>query len=344
MKTARTVLAVAALSMIWLAGCGGGGTAFVVHRPDWPYAKYERLAVLPGQASDPHAAREAELLSDRLTSLLASNGTFTIVSRAELADVFKEQDLSQLANAIDEGTALPEGRLEIAQALVATRITDYKLIRERVQKSVPVPRFNSRGKLIGFGQKTVWMHRHGAEVEGSVRVVDAATGRILVSHTARIIPPACEAQNRSPSESPEDLAAAAVRELAVECCLQVAPMRIEVKFDKDSLLVATGFFDGKYDEEKKLARGLGEFMLVVVDLSEACDRNDFKVGVSAEDGRVNLYESDAFTWSSSSGRQGMSFTVPMDALSSAGSNKFVAKLYSVGNPEPVITRPFELVE
>lgn len=332
------------LLVLTLCGCngGGGGEAYIVRWPQWPYENYERLAVLPGRAVHPRATSEAHVLGDRLTTLLTQNGAFTVLSRAELADVFKEQDLALLATAVDEGTAMPAEQIEVAQALVVPSITDYQLIADRETRTIPIIKFDSKGRPRAVGERRVNVYRHAAEVEGSLRVVDASTGRILVSHTARIVPREKTATNRPPSTSPEELAALAVRELATEFARQIAPVRVEVDFDKDSLILATTYFDGEYDDFKKVPRDLPSFLLVVRELEPPCDRNEFRVAIAAEDTRANLFESEPFVWSGSSGPEGITFDIPADLLLESGAEKFVAKLYAIGNPEPVIERDFKL--
>jgi hypothetical protein len=332
-----------------LGGCHRGGTAAVTQFPQWEFEHYQRVAVLPGRATTPQGASGAGLLTDRLTTLLTQNGAFKVLSRTELEQVFAEQDLSRLADAVDEGTALPEGKLEIAQALVATKITDYKLIAERTEQVLPVYARDRRGRMlldragrpIRAGEQHVWTYRHGAEVEGSVRVIDAATGRILISHSARIAPKPKTAQNRPPKQSPEELATEAVRELAVECYKAIAPTQTKVKLKSDMLLVATEYFDGKYATPKRLSRELTDFLVVVHGLPEDCERNNFRVAIAEVDGRDNLFEQQ-FTWSGSAGTEGVSYRVPLETLTKTGTEKFELKLYSGRSPEPILRREFEL--
>lgn len=326
-----------------LAGCSGrAGSAFVVNLPDWPYTDYERIAVLPGQATDPMGLPHAGVLSDRLTTLLTQNGQFTVLSRAELREVMEEQDLSRLADAVDQGTVLPEGRIEVAQALVVPKVTDVRLIADREQRVIPRFGVDRRGRPIQIGQDTIWVYRHGAEVEASVRVVDAATGAILVSHTARVVPEPRTEVNRAPSMTPEEVAEVATNELALEFFRQIAPTRVLVEFEKDNVLVAMGYFDGRYDEVRRLSRAEAAFLVVVRDLDEACDGNRFMVAVAEHEGRANLFESPEFVWSPGAGPRGVPFEVPVSILTDSGGEEFVAKLYSVGNPEPVVERRFEL--
>ncbi len=335
-----------------LMGCSGRSRGtYVTQYPQWDYQHYERLAVLPGRASTPQAVREARLLADRLTTALAQNGAFKVLSRSELKDVFAEQDLSRLADGVDEGTLLPENKIEIAQALVATKITDYRLISERERRAVPRYALNRRGfplrdrggRPIVVGLDIRWNYTTGAEVEASVRVIDAATGKILLSHSARVAPRPVTSYNQPAGAGAEELAAEAARELSVEFYKLIAPTRTRVKLKKDMLLVATDYYDGKYDTPKKLPRDQAEFMLVVRDLPEECDRNYFRVAIVPRDGRETLFEQE-FVWSGTSGAQGMSFPVPTAALTGAGAEAFTAKVYSGREPEPILTREFELEE
>ena len=345
-RVAAWGLVVAAL---WLTGCGGGGGAVVTRRPQWEFEQYERIAVVPASPCDPRAGRDAQLLADRMTTLLAQNGAFKVLSRSEVEQVFAEQDLSKLADAIDEGTALPEGRVKIAQALVVPRITDFKLIADRQIEKRPVYAVDEKGRVrrdrqgrpIVVREETVEVFRHGAEVEASVRVVDAATMQILVSHTARVTPRTRTNRGAPPSMSPQDIATEAIRELSVDFYKAVAPTQIRVKLKSKMLVLATAYFDGRYDEVKEVSPTLETIQVVVRDLPEECDRNDFHVAISAEGGRANLFD-EAFTWSGTSGPEGISYQVPVQILKDAGGRDFVAKLYSAGNPEPVLERKFKL--
>jgi hypothetical protein len=338
------------LCFVGLGGCHGGSRAsYVTQYPQWAYEQYQRLAVLPGRASTPQGVRAAGLMADRLTTQLAQNGAFTVLSRAELREVFAEQDLSRLADDVERGTALPEGQLKIAQALVAAKITDYKLIDERRQQTIAryavdrrgIPLRDPAGRRIIVGQDVVWVYTRGAEVEASVRVIDAATGKILLSHTARVAPRPRTSRNQPSSRTPEEMAEAAVQELAVEFYKIIAPTRTRVKLKGDMLVIATDYFDGQYETVKKVPRALTEFIVAVRNLPETCERNQFRVAIAAETGRENLFEQE-FVWSGSAGPEGISFRVPLETLISAGADKFLAKIYSDRDPQPILTRNFSL--
>ncbi len=345
-RTIATLVLLASLGA--MLGCGGK-TVYVTRYPDWPYQHYERVAVVPGRPATPEAARDAHYLADQLTNLLRQNGSFEVLSRSELAEITAEQDLSKLADAIDEGTALPAGRIKAAQALVVPRITRYELIRDQQSERVPRYRLDRKGRVILDrkgkpiidGYDTVITYRHAAEVEGSVRVVDAATSKVLTSHASPPLVARKVRRNRPPSETPEQLAADAVRELATSFYVNIAPVQIEVKVDKDMLIVATDYFDGRYEEAKRISPRREDFMVVVRDLPVECQRNAFRIAVAPEEGRQNLFEEE-FVWTAGVGPEGLVFRVPVAPLAATQAQKFVAKLYSAGDPEPKLERSFEL--
>jgi hypothetical protein len=353
MPTSRSLLVpfVAAL-LTALVGCDGsrGGKASITRLPEWEYQAYKRVAVVAGKPAVPQAAADTRMLADRLETLLSQSHEFAMLSRDELGKIYQEQDLSKLVDAVDEGTALPEGKIQVAQALVIPRITDYKLIHTREERVIPRfvvdpqgrRRFDRYGRPLQTAEEHVVVYTNGAEVEGSVRVVDAATGKILLSHTTRIAPHPRTNYGRPPSQTPEMIASQAVEELAREFFNVVAPVRVRVDLKAKMLLVATDYYDGRYDDTTKLASNLPEFLVAVHDLPESADRNDFRVTITEEGGRENLFE-QRFTWSGSAGPEGVSYRVPMEALTKTAGTKFVAKLYSGDDPVPRIERKFTLV-
>jgi hypothetical protein len=334
----RLVSVVLLLSLMALGGCHGrGGNAVVTQYPRWEYQKYSRLAVVPGHATRPEAAGDAAVLSDRLTTLLTQNGTFTVLSRAELKDVFAEQDLARLAEA-EEGTLLPENKITIAQALVVPSITDYKLIAKREQQSRPVFAYDRYGRRIPIGEEIVEMFVHGAEVEGSVRVIDAATGKILLSHTVRRAAAPRSSLGGPPQVSPQQMASGVARSLAEEFAKLIAPTEVRVKLKSDMLVVATAYFDGAYQTPKRLPLDCTEFLVAVCELPGQTLGNTFRVAISAREGLENLWEEE-FVWSDP-GPEGVTFKVPVTVLEKAPTADFEAKLYSGRNPEPILRRKF----
>lgn len=334
------------------AGCDGarGGKAYVTRIPTWEYASYQRVAVAAARPSDARAEAQTRRLADRLTTLLTQSGEFKVLSREEMQQAYAEQDLSRLVDAIDEGTALPEGRIQVAQALIVPKITDLKLIRDKEERVRPVYGRDPEGRLlrdrrglpVKVGETKYVVFRHGAEVEATVRVLDPATSRILASHTARVAPDPEAREGGPPRETPEQMAEQAVEELAVDFFKFVAPTKIRVDLKGKMLLVATDYVDGRYEETNKVPVTLPEILVAVRELPESARRNDFRVAISPEEGRQNLWE-QSFTWSGSTGVEGMQFRVPLAVLKESGASRFLAKLYVAGDPQPKIERKFGLV-
>jgi len=235
---------------------------------------------------------------------------------------------------------LPPGKVQIAQALVVGKITEYDEQAERVERRVPDVRIDRRGRVRHVGHKIVHYYRHAGVVGGSVRVIDAATGKVM--YAGRVPPIVYDDEHKGspPAVTPGELAVQAAKEMAVDFYKQVAPVRTEVRLKGDMLLVALDYYDGEYDKTEEISTDLEEFLLVVRELPRECDRNPFRVAIAPEEGR-NIFERE-FVWTSNNPLRGEAFKVPVDVLRSAGGEKFVAKLYSGGDERPLLDRTFEL--
>lgn len=348
---ARELKTLSFLLVLAACGCDGGGkSTYITRFPDWSWKAYERIAVVPYQhpGDKPQARAAAEQATYLLEDLLVRNGNFTILERGALKDVLTEQDLSQLADVADPSTVLPPGKIQIAQALVVGKITSFDLKAERYEKRFPVFAKDRRGRLrrdrrgrpVVVREEIVPYFRHEGTVGGSVRVIDAATSRVVFAHH---VPPITRDESRRgapPRETPQELALAAAKEVAVDCYKHVAPINTKVKLKSDMLIVALDYYDGEYDKTKELSTELDEFLLVVRELPSECDRNTFRVAIAPEDGR-NIFEQE-FVWSSNNPVRGQAFKVPVEVLKSAGQERFEAKLYSGSGEEPLLKRDFKL--
>lgn len=348
---ARVALPLMTLALTALTGCGGGGSkeSVIVHKPDWAFEKYKRIAVLPTKCSDPRAKSHGDHLTARLTEMLANNGAFSVVEKERFRDVMTEQDLSKLADVTNPDTALPEGAIEVAQVLVLPAITTYDLKATKAERRQPVYQYDRRGMVLRdragrplvAGERVSTEFTHGARVSGTVRVVDAATGRTLMSHSVTNVGDETSHWNSPPDESPEDIATKAVDEMATEFYKHIAPTRMEVEFSSDNLLVALDYFDGKYETISKVPWNAEKILAVARDLPPACNRNDFRLEVFTAASKDSI-ASQEFTWSPSTGKRGVALEVAIAKLKNSGEVEFVAKLYSAGDDEPVLTKKFSL--
>lgn len=345
LKTLSFLLALVA------CGCDGGGkSTYITQFPDWDWKVYERVAVVPYHYPQERggARPAAQQATYMLEDLLAANGNFTVLERGALQDVLTEQDLSQLADIADPSTVLPPGKVQIAQAIVVGKITDFDLKAERFERRRKVYAKDSKGRIrrdrrgrpIVVREEVIPIFRHEGTVGGSVRVIDAATGKIVFAHKVPPITRDDAQQGSPPRATPEELAIEAAKELAVDCYTHIAPIKTKVKLKSESLIVALDYYDGEYDKTKKVPTELDGFLLVIRKLPGQCDRNPFRVAIAPEEGR-NIWE-EQFVWSSSNPVRGQSWEVPVELLKSAGSEKFVAKLYSASSEEPLLEREFKL--
>lgn len=327
-----------------IVGCGRGGKARdaeVVSYPKWSFQKYERLAVLPFQVSRRDAAGAADRLTAALVDDLSRNGAFKVMDRSSMKEVFTEQDLSNLADVSDTRTAIPQGRIEAAQALVIGRITTFDLVAERRPVRRPIYARDSRGRRVISGYEERIEYRHAATVAATVRVIDAETGSLLFSHASSPVTLDENGHGRPPEETPEQLADEAVTALAREFYQQIAPTRQRVEFNTDMLLVALDYYDGAYEETRSLPSNLDKFLVAVRGLPRSCEHNRFRVAITSDTGREDLYSTE-FTWSARDGGVGQAWPVDMSPIAKGGAGKYLVKLYSVGAPQPVLTRPFEI--
>ena len=344
------VLSFLSLLVVWGCGGGGGKRAFITQYPGWDWEQYERIAIVPfrcpeGKPGAPEAARQATYM---LEDLLAANGNFTVLERDALADVLTEQDLSQLADIADPSTILPPGKIQIAQALVVGKITEFHTDAQREERRRPVYAKDRKGRIrrnhaghpIVVREEIIQFFRHEGTVSGSVRVIDAATNKVIFAHKAPPITRDDAQRGAPPRVTPEELAVEAAKELAVDCYTHIAPIRTKVKLSSSSLIVALDYYDGEYDKAKKISTELDSFLLVVRKLPKECDRNPFRVAIAPEDGR-NILEEE-FVWSSNNPVRGESWKIPVELLESTGAEKFVAKLYSGSGEEPILDRDFKL--
>ena len=109
-------------------------------------------------------------LSDTLTNELASKGSFTLVERAKLEPVLREQDLADYGR-VRAGTGAKIGQLTGAQYLVLGTVSAYEE--------------NVKGTRGGIGYKGLRLGGKKQEVYIAVdlRVVDSTSGEIAFTRT-----------------------------------------------------------------------------------------------------------------------------------------------------------------
>lgn len=329
-----------------------GEKTVITRHPAWSYENYRRVAVVPFGVSSRDAIPAADRVGDRVVHLLSRNGAFTVFSRGDLQAVLTEEDLSHLSDGSDPATAIPAGRVQTADALVVGRVTEFALVRERVDRRVPRPLVDAHGHSVRdrygrpviLSEELVPIFRHEARVAASVRVVNAATGEVLFSQECGPIVVQDEAEGGPPRRSAESLADEAADRLASEICASLSPLSLTVKLHSDSLIVASGFFDGKYDKIDKVQASSGRFLVVVRELPAECDRNRFRIAVALDDAKQNAIERD-FVYEHNDGPRGVEIEIPVAELLPLVKDrkaKFYVKLYNGRDTKPLLDRSFKL--
>lgn len=355
----RALPALLGLIALSLAGCsgrsGGSERTHLTRHPDWDYQRYPRVALVPMRASadivrQPGIAEAAAAAADVLRDELSATHAFQVQDRSLLKDVLTEQDLSRLADVADPSTIIPAGKIQAAQAIIVPSITVYDLKATREQFERPIYLRDRYGRLV-FDARTghpvvvrvevIPKFRHEAHVAGAVRVIDTTTGTTVFAYTSPPISFDSSATGAPPRLRPEDLAARAARELAIDLAKRLAPQEVRVKLDSDMLIVARDYYDGRYENARKLPLGLEEFVVAVIGLPRACDRNDFRVTVVPRGGRTEVFHAE-FVWSANDAERGRQFRVPTKPLRENGAAEFTVKLYSGRDEAPLLTRDVAL--
>jgi curli biogenesis system outer membrane secretion channel CsgG len=112
-----------------------------------------------------------EGLTEMLTTELFRTGRYTMVERAALSDVVKEQELGQ-TGLVNRATATKVGELLGAQLLVTGAVTEFEATA------------GGGGTGFGFGGFALALKTNAAHVAVDIRLVDSTNGQILKSFSA----------------------------------------------------------------------------------------------------------------------------------------------------------------
>lgn len=332
------------------AGAAGQGVTVVTVRPPWDYATHAQLVILPPHldpslpADRVEAARAAaERLAGELAQRLEAGGVFKLSSTDALRGVLSAAEIASLTRQPDAPGAMPAGQVAGVQALVVLQLNDCELMQSRQATQHPVYARDMNGRLmldrrrqpIIEGQRPAEEYRHAARVGAKLRVLDVKTGAVLLRLD---VPPVLMEKERDeapPEQTPRDLAFAAASQLAEEFSRQMTPQRITVRLKPAMLTLASGYFDGRYEELESIPRGLEHFLVVVRDLPRGCDYNRFRLVIRSGQGET-LAEQD-FIWTGGA-PAGVTMDVPVSKLADAGGTKLQAELLSLGDDHPMLTR------
>jgi len=329
------------VAMPLVTGCTGGRAKdkiWIYQYPSFYAPRLKRIAVLP--FGDRTRARGVGgRISDKVSAILTSNGTYEVYTRQHLRAVLTEQDLAA-SGIIDADVAKKIGRVGDVQALVCGICNRYETQtrNETRHNTVPVWGTNAQGHRVITGSRKVpfrWT-RHDAFVECQVWVIDGVTGKqIAAVHS----PSSYYAQGSPPKYAAPDLLRMAEEDQVGRIVRAIAVTRRQIELKGDVLKTATGLYDQKWDWQQRIAPGDKRFYVVVA-LPQVADRNNFKITIVPKGEREVLAET-AFAWKKTYGRRGYGFRVK-PIIDKRGFGAYQAKLYS--GPEPIAWYDFQIVE
>lgn len=340
-----------AAAVIISASAAAGDEAIFI-KPAWNYTAYKRAAVLPFQLTaelrdNAEAVEAARRAWFTLEDGIRGSSDFTTLSREDVETIASEHDFSRIADADSPDGIIAGGAISAADVLIVGVVTRYDTRAERrtdkrtrYAKAKGKLKLDSRGMPIPIDEEELTIYRHEALVGGTVHVIDAKTGKSLLSYTCAPVEASKELRNDPPRVSVKELGIQAARELGTDLFRNVAPQNLQVKFSSKMLVVAFTYYDASYDETKQVYRTQKEFVVAVRNLPWQCERHKFKLAVGLRKGR-DIW-SEPFIWSSNEPARGVMFRVPIDLLAATGDEKFELRLYGPGGTAPVEDRSFKL--
>jgi hypothetical protein len=341
----RKLLALCAAVAPLIVGCAGSGKKdkiWVYRYPDFYRPELKRIAVLPF-GNRTRVGGVGGRISDKVSAILTNNRTYEVYTRAHLSGIEKELKLAE-SGIIDPDAAKRIGRLKSVQALICGVCNRCESVtrKETRYNRVPVWGRNPQGQRVITGWRKVpyrWA-RHDAFVECNVVVIDCGTGRqIAAVHR----PSNLWASGSPPKYAPADLLRQAEEDQIKRIVQAIAVTRTQIKLKGDVLKTATGFYEQKFDWQRRLTPGDGTF-LVVVQLPPTADRNNFQITVVPK-GEREIVAQQRFVWTKRYGRYGYEFKI-QPLLDKNGFGEYQAKLYSgpAGIAEPIAHYDFSIVE
>jgi len=326
------------------SGCGGGGQKdkIQIYRyPGFynPKAPIKRVAVHKFENRTRRRGAGA-LISDKISAYLTNNGTYEVYDRQRLkGKILAEQDMA-LTDLFDPQKAIATGKLISAQVLIYGACNRYEVTTQTETRynNVPIMGTNAQGFpfIRGWRQVPYQWTRHDAIVECHVLVVDAVTGRQIAAVQS---PSTFWASGSPPNYTAADCLRRAEQTQVNLIYKALAITRQDIELKDDVLQTATALYDNKWDWQRRIAIGDGDFF-VVVRLPSAADKNRFKLIILPKGTRTAAAER-TFAWPGRSATYGLRFNAKK-ITAAHGFGKFTAKIYS--GSEPFATYDFEIAE
>ena len=315
MKT-RTFTAL--LAVLGLAGCGTPGV-WITKKPSFDYRKIKVLAVLPSENSSEYPGAN-RIVSDKLTSLLVQNGSYTILSRGDLKGLIPEGDLPEGGKVTPAG-AMEIGHLTGADALLTGRVERYDcgLTQETRYETMPIwGTWDDFDAIPDSYDSPYDYYMIDAEVSVSVTLTDTSNGTVLWTdsrkasyHTSGSPPP------ESRSEALGEASDTAMKQLYLGLVVHQEKERVP----PGSLFTCSEYIDHPIDERTRFTAS-DRAVFVVIDLNSGFV--DKKVLLNVEKGEGGkLVASFEYTWDNTGDTH--AFTLPTkDLIKKGGYGKYRA--------------------
>ncbi len=329
------------LSASAMLGCGGStkkDAIWVYQYPSFYKSQLKRIAVLPfGNRTRTRGV--GERISDKVSAILTSNGTYEVYNRTHLKDIMQEVTAAQ-SGLIDPEAAKRIGKLKSVQALVCGVCNRYGTTtrRETRHNVVPVWGRNAQGMpvVVRYNKVPYKWTRYDGFVECNVFVIDCGTGKqIAAVHR----PSTKYAAGSPPKYTPQQVVMAAEEDQVNKIVRALAVTRTQIKLEGDVLQTAKSLYDQEWDWARRFTPA-DEHFFVVVMLPPRADRNNFRITIVPKGEREDVAK-HSFVWTKKYRRFGYKFLIK-PIVEKRGLGDYTAKLYS--GPAPIATYDFTIAE
>lgn len=322
-RTPRRAAVLVSAGMVLAAGCGSK-SFWVQQYPPFYTPELKTVAVVPFENRTPQVG-SGGLIAGDVAAELARNGTYKVLSGAEVREIVGQTPLTDVA-ALGEAfkkdgraDAFVTGSVVAYDALLATHLDAYYTYGYHYHRwpwgwdwtyYVPHHSYSARARVVVSA----------ALVRASDGVVLATTPGPLhvMVDVERRVPPDPERVLRE--------AAGRVAEGLAER-FAIVPVKVKVKPDKDFRL-ASGKSGPLWDQRRTFRVG-DEAMYVVLHLPSAAERNTFRLTVTPKGREHDVVAQQTFVWTPALQAEGIVFS-PRQIAAAAGTGDYRVNFYTDG--------------
>lgn len=339
----RTGAGLLALLAVLFTGIGCGEKKVVITRyPTFWKGQIKTVAVTPFRNAT--ASKGAgNILSDTLSSQLATNGTYKVYNRNDLQVLHNEHDLRTELGLDNADIARKFRSVGNVDAVLIGTVTNYSATERRENRfqQDPIYQYNPVTKqtyVAGYRKRTFVFTRNEANVTATAALVRVSDGTTLYAT------PSPARGNYWAQGSPPELDKYACLNNATQQAVNklvstfaVTRLVIKVK-EKEDFRLASDFYDQEWTWADKF-KTTDTKAYLVLRLPAVCDRNRFKLTIVREGTRKDLHREE-IVWNKKYNRFGYPFSPAEVASKGGGPGEYVAKFYS--GPKPILTYKFRI--